>query len=255
MGNNKHIEELKEEIVRTQRENTEFKEQVSVQIKKAFDQHGANPQDDVVVPNGAEGKWAGLRTCTKTFLTFAILLALIAILINLMGANEAPLVPTAAPAVWPQLTQFNNDDIIAFDVGGTTGQTKIRYGLLLQVPESKMYSQFIKKQLKQKNGTVFVDRPLGAFKNVLNFLRNGLVMPALQDGYDTKMFKLELKFWGLPPRKPTPFEFDLLQIFESVPTGDMVSKDALAQWKKLSTFNLLEVVDENSIVIDESDAV
>jgi len=37
MGNNKHIEELKEEIVRTQRENTEFKEQVSVQIKKAFD--------------------------------------------------------------------------------------------------------------------------------------------------------------------------------------------------------------------------
>ena len=77
----------------------------------------------------------------------------------------------------------------------------------------------------------------------------------IEDGYDTKMFKLELKFWGLPPRKPTPFEFDLLQIFESVPTGDMVSKDALAQWKKLSAFNLLEVVDENSIVIDESDAV
>jgi len=56
--------------------------------------------------------------------------------------------PAAAEEVWPKLTQFNNDDIIDFDVGGTTGQTKIRYGLLLQVPESKMYSKFIKKQLK-----------------------------------------------------------------------------------------------------------
>jgi len=90
---------------------------------------------------------------------------------------------------------------------------------------------------------------------VLNFLRNGLVLPTLQDGYDTKMFKLELKFWGLPPRKPTPFEYDLLQIFESVPIGDGVTKAALAQWKKLQLFNLLEVVDENSIVIDEADAV
>jgi hypothetical protein len=90
---------------------------------------------------------------------------------------------------------------------------------------------------------------------VLNFLRNGLVMPTLQDGYETKMFKLELKFWGLPSRKPTPFEYDLLQIFEAVPTGDMVSKGALAQWKKLLPFNLLEVVDDNSAVIDESDAV
>ena len=113
-------------------------------------------------------------------------------------------------------------------MGGTTGQTKIRYGLLLQVPESKMYAKFIKKQLKQKNGTVFVNRPLQAFKNVLNFLRNGLVMPTLQDGYETKMFKLELKFWGLPSRKPTPFEFDLIQIFKSVPKGDMVNKDALS---------------------------
>lgn len=98
------------------------------------------------MPNGAEGKWAGLRTCTKTFLTFAILLALIAILINLMGAKDvAPIAvpaaaaPVAAAEVWPKLTQFNNDDIIDFDVGGTTGQTKIRYGLLLQVPESTMY--------------------------------------------------------------------------------------------------------------------
>jgi hypothetical protein len=37
MGNNKHIEELKEEIERTHRENQEFKQQVSVQIKNAFD--------------------------------------------------------------------------------------------------------------------------------------------------------------------------------------------------------------------------
>jgi len=90
---------------------------------------------------------------------------------------------------------------------------------------------------------------------VLNFLRNGLVMPTLQDGYDTKMFKLELKFWGLPSRKPTPFEYDLIQIFKSVPTGDEVSKDALSQWKKLLPFNLLEVLDDNSIVVDEADAV
>lgn len=104
------------------------------------------------MPNAADGKWAGLRTCTKTFLTFAILLALIAILINLMTAKDATQVaPVAAPAaeeVWPKLTQFSNDDIIDFDVGGTTGQTKIRYGLLLQVPESKMYAKFIKKQWK-----------------------------------------------------------------------------------------------------------
>jgi hypothetical protein len=80
-------------------------------------------------------------------------------------------------------------------------------------------------------------------------------MPTLEDGYETKMFKLELKFWGLPSRKPTPFEYGLLQIFKAVPTGDMVSKGALAQWKKLSPFNLLEVVDDNSVVIDEGDAV
>jgi hypothetical protein len=56
--------------------------------------------------------------------------------------------PAAAEEVWPKLTQFSDNDIIDFDVGGTTGQTKIRYGLLLQVPESKMYAKFIKKQMK-----------------------------------------------------------------------------------------------------------
>ena len=37
MGNNKHIDELKEEIERTHRENEEFKQQVTIQIKQAFD--------------------------------------------------------------------------------------------------------------------------------------------------------------------------------------------------------------------------
>ena len=43
MGNNKHIEELKEEIQRTHRENKEFKDKVTIQIKEAFDANQANP--------------------------------------------------------------------------------------------------------------------------------------------------------------------------------------------------------------------
>ena len=131
----------------------------------------------------------------------AILLALIgSILVNLKGQekDEAP-APVLALDNKPKLIQYENNEIIEFDVGGT-GTTKIRYGLLLQVPDSKMYTQFNKKQLKQKDGTVFIDRPLKAFENVLNFLRNGLVMPNLENAYDTKMFFLELKFWGLPKR-------------------------------------------------------
>jgi hypothetical protein len=66
-----------------------------------------------------------------------------------------------------------------------------------------MYTKFTKKQKQEKNGTVFIDRPLKAFTNVLNFLRNGLLVMNLANEYDKKMYFRELKFWGLPKRLPT----------------------------------------------------
>ena len=66
-----------------------------------------------------------------------------------------------------------------------------------------MYNKFFDKQLKQQDGSVFIDRPLKAFESVLNFLRNELTIPLLKNEYDRKMFFLEIKFWGLPLRAPS----------------------------------------------------
>ena len=48
------------------------------------------------------------------------------------------------------------------------------------------------------DGTIFLDRDLTHFSNLLNFLRNDGMVPAFSNSVEKQMFMQELKFWEIP---------------------------------------------------------
>lgn len=99
-----------------------------------------------------------------------------------------------------QVEDFNPDqnEIVDIDVGGTHNfRASLR--LLKKVPASDLAKLFTKpRRLKKKEqNKVYIDRNGKYFGLVLDYLKNNMQVPNIENEYDQYMFRKELKFWKI----------------------------------------------------------
>ena len=80
---------------------------------------------------------------------------------------------------------------------------------------------------------------------MIDFLRNGLQLPALDDSFDKKMFLLELEYWGLPQSE---MEYKLRQVFENEPK--VSSPSILKLWQQHGIFDISQFLIEKKFNLD-----
>ena len=78
---------------------------------------------------------------------------------------------------------------------------KVRQSTLTSVADSRLDSKFSGRFPidKEPDGTVFIDRDPVAFREVINYLRNGAKLFDLRDDLLTEKVKSELIYWLLIP--------------------------------------------------------
>ena len=173
------------ELERQMKENQQLQDQVPMKIKEEL-----KKQKDE-----RDSSCKMIKKCLKIIIFLGFFIILMMSVITLLGVRVK--IDFDGDQTWPQQKMFGEDEIIKFNVGGETGLSMI-YSTLLSVKGSKLRVEFMKPQSVSKDGTVFLDRSYQPFKRTIDFIRNGLAMPQIDNIYDRKMFMLELKYWGIP---------------------------------------------------------
>ncbi len=91
-----------------------------------------------------------------------------------------------------------DDEVLELNVSGVTQGFVVKKALLCSVQGSALEAMFSgRHKLKTINDKIFVDRDSDMFRMIISYLRNNQQYPKIEDRTVSKLFQMELEFWGL----------------------------------------------------------